>query len=201
MSTNLSEPSRWEAPPVPQAWWQTIREEMPAYDPVLTPMSGMGAVAECFRHQPGTMRSAHPAVSLMASGPLAAEVLGSHPLKVAFGDSSPLGRLYELNARIVLLGVGHANNTSLHLAESRTNWAREHIITFGVPLMVDGVRRWVTYDDVDYDNHDFEAAGAAFAAELGGEVRVPLGAGEVIGCNVRDIVDFTTGWLDANRRG
>jgi aminoglycoside 3-N-acetyltransferase len=110
-----------------------------------------------------------------------------------------LGRLYQLNARIVLLGVGHANNTSLHLAESRTRWALDHSITFGVPLMVDGERQWVTYDDVDYDNHDFEGAGAAFAAATGREARVTLGAGEVIGCDVREIVDFATGWLDSNR--
>jgi len=199
MSANLSEPSRWEAPPVPESWWPTIRDEMPAYDAVLTPLVGMGAVAECFRHLPGTVRSEHPAVSLMANGPLAQEVLRPHNMRVAFGEGSPLSRLYELDARIVLLGVGHSSNTSLHLAESRSRWAREHTIIFGVPVMVDGERRWVTYDDVDYDNHDFEAAGAAFAVATGGEVRVPLGAGELITCNVRGIVDFATEWLDYSR--
>ncbi len=199
MSTNLSEPSRWAAPPVPESWWPTIREEMPAYDVALTPLVAMGAVAECFRHLLGTVRSEHPAVSLMANGPLSQEVLRPHNLRLAFGEGSPLSRLYELDARIVLLGVGHSNNTSLHLAESRTRWAREHTITFGVPVMVEGERRWMTYDDVDYDNHDFEEAGAAFAAATGGEVRVPLGAGELISCNVRKIVDFATEWLDYSR--
>lgn len=199
MSPVLSEPSRWEAPPVPESWWQTIRDEMPAYDAALTPLVAMGAIAECFRHLPGTVRSEHPAVSLMANGPLALKVLRPHSMTGAFGEGSPLSRLYEMDARILLVGVGHANNTSLHLAESRTPWAREHTITFGVPVMVDGGRQWVTYDDIDYDNHDFEAAGAAFAAETGREVRVPLGAGEVIACDVREIVDFATDWLDANR--
>ncbi len=199
LSSNLSEPSRWEAPPVPEAWWQTIRDEMPAYDAALTPMTEMGAVAECFRHLPGAARSAHPAISLMANGPMAQQIVYPHDMTAGFGDSSPLGRLYELDARIVLVGVGHSNNTSLHLAESRTRWAREHAITFGVPVIVDGERRWVTYDDVDYDNHDFEAAGAAFAAATGGETRVPLGAGELISCNVREIVDFATDWLDYSR--
>jgi len=138
-------------------------------------------------------------VSFMANGPLAQEVLCPHDKTVAFGEGSPLSRLYELDARILLLGVGHSSNTSLHLAESRTRWAREHTITFGVPVMVDGERRWVTYDDVDYDNHDFEAAGAAFAAATGGEVRMPLGAGELIACTVRGIVDFATEWLDYSR--
>ena len=29
-STDLSDPSQWENPPVPESWWQTIRETMPA---------------------------------------------------------------------------------------------------------------------------------------------------------------------------
>ena len=199
MSANLSEPSRWVAPPVPEPWWQAIRDETPAFDAALTPMVAMGAVAECFRHVPGVVRSAHPADSFMASGPRGREIIDRHPLEIAFGDESPLGRLYELNARIVLIGVGHGNNSTLHLAESRTRWATEHRVQYGAPVTVDGQRRWQTYDDVDYDSDDFEAAGAAFAASTGGEVRAPLGVGEVTGCDAREIVDFATEWLDHNR--
>ena len=32
-SSDLSDPSQWENPPVPEAWWQTIRETMPALRP------------------------------------------------------------------------------------------------------------------------------------------------------------------------
>lgn len=199
LSSDLSEPSRWVAPPVPEAWWQTIRDEMPAYDAALTPMLFMGETAGCFQRHPRTLRSAHPADSFMANGPLAEFVLHPHDLSSAFGDGSPLGRLYELDARIVLLGVGHDNNTSLHLAESRTRWAHRHVIECGAPMIVDGVRRWVTYDDVDYDADDFAALGAAFAEATGRETRVPLGVGEVVSCSVRDIVDFGVAWLDANR--
>lgn len=199
LSSNLSEPSGWVAPPVPEAWWQIVRDEVPAYDARLTPMTAMGAVAECFRHLPGTVRGAHPADSFMANGPLADDVIAPHPLESGFGAGSPLDRLYDHQARIVLLGVGHSNNTSLHLAESRTRWAADHRITYGAPLMVDGQRRWVTYDDVDYDNDDFAAAGAAFAAATGSEVRASLGAGEVIACDMHEIVDFATDWLDYNR--
>lgn len=199
LSSDWSEPSRWVMPPVPEAWWQTIRDTMPAYDPALTPMLFMGEVAECFQRHPQTVRSAHPADSFMANGPLAQEVLHPHAPSSAFGDRSPLARLYGLDAQIALLGVGHDNNTSLHLAESRTEWARQHVITCGAAMMVGDARQWVTYDDVDYDPDDFAALGQAFADATGGETRVALGVGEVVTCNVREIVDFGVAWLNARR--
>jgi aminoglycoside 3-N-acetyltransferase len=199
LSSDLSEPSRWVAPPVPEAWWPVIRGETPAFDAALTETTWMGAVVDCFRHHPGTVRSSHPADSFIACGPLAEEIVQAHPLSPAFGDGSPLSRLYDLDARIVLLGVGHGNNTSLHLAEHRAQWLGKPTIAYGAPVMVDGRREWVTYDDLDYDSDDFEALGAAFAASTGGETRVPLGYGEVTSCSMRAIVDFAVQWLAANR--
>ena len=53
----------WEEP---TEWWQTIRENWPAYDKRITPTNTMGAVAEMFRQWPGTLRSDHPARSVAA---------------------------------------------------------------------------------------------------------------------------------------
>ncbi len=55
----------WEEP---QEWWQTIRENWPAYDKDITPTNTMGVVAEMFRKWPGTLRSDHPARSVAACG-------------------------------------------------------------------------------------------------------------------------------------
>src|SRR5262245_8126896 len=74
MTTNNSgnvDPSEWQNPPVPEEWWQMIRDHTPAYNPLTTPTEGMGRVPELFRTWPGAVRSAHPAFSLAALGPKA----------------------------------------------------------------------------------------------------------------------------------
>ena len=116
-STNLSDPTYWQNPPVPESWWPIIKAETPAFDPALTPTRQMGAIVECFRHVPGVRRSSHPTVSFAAAGPRAAELVDRHDLADGLGDESPLARLYDADGFVLLLGVSHWNNTSLHLAE------------------------------------------------------------------------------------
>ena len=155
-SGDLSDPATWSKPPVPEAWWDTIRSAMPAYDPALTPTRRMGAIVECFRRLPGTRRSAHPTISVAAHGPKATTIIDPHPLAYGLGEDSPLARLYELDADVVLLGVGHANNTSLHLAEYRADYPNKAwTATHASPVLIDGHRSWTTYDDLEADDSDF----------------------------------------------
>jgi aminoglycoside N3'-acetyltransferase len=64
---------------IPADWFQLIRDEMPAFDPSLTPTRGTGAIVECFRHFPGARRSSHPTVSFAALGPHAGGLVGMAP--------------------------------------------------------------------------------------------------------------------------
>ncbi|MFN8456819.1 MAG: AAC(3) family N-acetyltransferase [Anaerolineae bacterium] len=82
---DLSDPAEWRNPPVPPAWHEIIRQTMPAYDPHLTPTRWMGAVAECFRKQPGVQRSTHPQSSFAARGPQAKFIITPHPLTCGLG--------------------------------------------------------------------------------------------------------------------
>lgn len=197
-STDLTDPAAWRNPPVPEAWWESIRAEMPPYDPIMTPTRYMGAVVECFRHVDGVVRSGHPTVSASAAGPNAAVITADHRLADGLGEHSPQARLYDLDGHVLLLGVSHANNTSLHLAERRSAPADAATFSQASPMAVDGERQWVTYECLDDDPSDFEAIGEAFAA-TGAESSGPVGAGTGRLMRSRDLVDFATSWMNEHR--
>jgi aminoglycoside 3-N-acetyltransferase len=90
-------------------------DEVP-FDRARTACRSMGVVAETFWRLPGVLRSDSPH-SFAAIGPRAAEITAPHPLAVPHGLDSPVGRVYELDGHVLLLGVGHDGNTTVHLAE------------------------------------------------------------------------------------
>lgn len=143
-SQDLTDPSRWENPAVPSEWHAEIRSSMPAFNRELTPTRDMGRVAELFRTWPGVIRSEHPTCSFTAFGPESAFITHVQPLTDPFGDASPLSRLYELDAKVLLLGVSFDCCTALHLAERRS-WPAQKQVIEGSPIMIDGHRTWVEY--------------------------------------------------------
>lgn len=186
-SGDLSDPGSWSNPPVPHSWWQAIRDSMPAYDPALTPTRGMGAVVEVVRHLPGSVRSAHPTLSFTAVGPAAPDLMEPHTLLAGLGEQSPLGRLASSGAWTLLLGVGWDCATCLHLGEHRSGTVAT--VRAGAPLAVDGARRWVEFDTLDYDAELFAAAGTAFEA-TGAVATGSVGSGTARLCRIGEAVDF-----------
>ena len=149
----------WEAD---QKDWQLIRDNWSAYDKNLTPTNTMGAVAEMFRQVPGSVRSDHPARSVCAWGRYAEYLTKDHDLSNIFGDGSPIGRLYELDGKVLLIGTGYDKNTSLHLADMRAEYPGKHTCVEHSAVSEEGKRVWKAYETLFVDGNDFEKIGEDF---------------------------------------
>ena len=99
----------WRIPP-PRAWGRSLRY---------------------FADGRGAVRSQHPQHSFCARGPLAQKIVEEYALHYRLGEESPLAKVYGLGGSVLLLGVGDANNTSLHLAEYRAEFAGKKLCRTG----------------------------------------------------------------------
>jgi aminoglycoside 3-N-acetyltransferase len=200
-SGDLSDPSKWVNPPVPENWFDTIKETMPAFDPDLTPTRGVGKIAEAFRKQKYVYRSNHPQVSFIARGRYAKYITGNHSLEKALGEGSPLAKIYKLGGYVLLIGVGYANSTSLHLAEYRADYPSKTEEVSGAPLMVSGKRKWVDLNDIKPFTEDFETLGSDFIKNKEVDIRTGyIGQAKSQLFRQKDLVDFAVNWIEENRK-
>ncbi len=196
-----TDPEDWSNPPVPADWVDTIRDERPPFRPEVTPTRGMGAIPECFRGYPDVRRSRHPLYSFAAWGSEAEAVVEDHELTYAMGEGSPLARVYERDGRVLLLGVGHDVNTSLHLGEYRADIDADPV-TREAPVRRDGERTTVTFEDVETSTDDFATLGGAFEDRQ--EDAVARGTVGAAGARLVDqpaLVDFAVDWFEDYRAG
>ena len=122
------------------------------FDPKTTPCTHLGIVADTFWRLPGVLRSNSPH-AFAASGPNAARITAPHPIDRPHGLDSPIGRIYELDGQVLLLGVGHDDNTTVHLAETLANVRyrrRKSVI-----IAEDGKPTRIDYDEIDHCCQNF----------------------------------------------
>jgi aminoglycoside 3-N-acetyltransferase len=100
----------------------------------------MGAIPEALRQRPGAKRSSHPILSF--AGFNADAILATQTIKEPL---APIQALAEENGWVVLAGVDHTVNTSMHLAEKLAGrrqfirWALvRDMLTRPVPLKLAG---------------------------------------------------------------
>jgi len=194
-TSDFSDPANWQAPPVPADWWPTIRVQTPAFDPVVSPSRGIGAISELLRTSPDAVRGPHPHVSFAGWGVESANIITPHTIAAGLGEGSPLQRLYDLGAKVLFLGTGYATCTAFHLGEHRAGFVRFR--PDGAPMTIDGARTWVAFEAPDYDTEAFDNMGAQFEAQ-GSVAVVKIGAAECRLFPIRAAVDFVEARLNAS---
>jgi aminoglycoside N3'-acetyltransferase len=87
------------------------------FDALTTPSAeDLGVVAQTFWRLPGVVRSDH-FHAFAAQGPQARNITADPLPLPPHIPASPVGRVHDLDGQVLLLGVGHDANTTLHLAE------------------------------------------------------------------------------------
>jgi aminoglycoside N3'-acetyltransferase len=154
------------------------------FDPSQTPCRGLGVVADTFWRLPGVRRSDNPH-AFAAMGPQAAAITAPHPVDVPHGLESPIGRIYALDGHILLLGVGHEANTTIHLAEvlAGVRYRRPKHVT----LLRGGQLARFDYDEIDHCCQNFQRLDQWLEAE-GRQRRGRVGQAEARLVRSRDVV-------------
>ncbi|URZ86646.1 aminoglycoside N(3)-acetyltransferase [Floricoccus penangensis] len=188
-TVDITDPIRYEYPPVPKEWWQKIRDEIPAFDKDKSPSRAIGDFAEYVRTYKDSKRSSHPLYSFAAVGEKADFILENHQLDNGLGQNSPLMKLYELDAKILLLGVDFDSNTSLHLAEYYLN---RPDLEESSKIIADGQEKWISFKNIDLDIYDdFTDIEKKFYSEKPESyTSTKLNEGSIYLINMRDCVDF-----------
>jgi len=164
------------------------------FDRERTPCVGMGVVANAFWMRPGVLRSDSPH-AFAASGPRAADITADHPVELPHGLNSPVGRVYELDGKVLLLGVGHDADTTIHLAESiaGVRYKRPKYVTVSTGA---GTAR-VDYGEIDHCCENFNRMDAWLDA-ADRQRRGIVGRGDARLIRSRDIVDVAVRHLREN---
>ncbi len=146
------------------------------------------------------MRSNHPQVSFAAWGRQKHYILQDTKYDFALNEHSPLGRIYDLDGDVLLIGVNYSSHTSLHLAEYKANYPTKRLIKNGFPVIEQTKKFWKEYDDIDYNTDDSEEIGRHYEHEHD----IHTGnVGNAV-CKLmkqRSLVDFAVRWMENHRKG
>ena len=120
------------------------------------------------------MRSDSPH-AFAALGPQAARITLPHPVDVPHGLNSPPGRVYERDGQVLLLGVGHDADTTIHVAEDIAG------VRYRLPkhatVLVNGRPKRYEYGETDHCCEKFSLLDS-WLGERGRQRRGIVGHGE-----------------------
>jgi aminoglycoside N3'-acetyltransferase len=161
------------------------------FDPKKTPCFGMGVVADTFWRMEGVLRCDSPH-SFAAIGPKALAITAPQPVDVPHGVDSPVGRVHELDGQVLLVGVGHDADTTVHLAENMAGvrYRRPCQAT----IFVDGQPTRVEYGETDHCCENFALMDGWLEA-LGKQRRGQVGRAEARLARSRDVVEVAVSRL------
>ena len=169
-------------------------DEQP-FDPLQTSCLGMGIVAHTFWQLPGVLRS-DSQHAFAAVGPQADLITAPHPLDFPHGLDSPVGRVFELDGQVLLLGVGHDANTTIHLGEALGGV--RYRIKKQTALIQDGKIVQVEYGEIDHCCQNFHLVDE-WLTKAGKQRQGTVGQATARLMRSQDVIQVVTEQLQQNK--
>ncbi len=104
----------WPAAYRNEDWPISPGADGPPFRPDSPVSRDIGRIPQAMLERPGVLRSQHPTLSFAARGRDAGLILGVQTLEHPY---APIGVLEQLDGLVLLLGVDHRSNTSVHYGE------------------------------------------------------------------------------------
>lgn len=137
--------------------WEYVRKESMPFDKKLSaPNKEDELVLQLLRND-GVVRSYHPNYSFVAWGKYAKIICDKHALHFGLSKDSPLGRIYELNGFVLMLGKDYKDCTMFHLAHYNGDTLPIKIVT--APIEKNNKLNWKDMLDLDLNDEGFDIIG------------------------------------------
>jgi len=154
----------WEDNPYHLASWPAQRQVayrhgLPAFDPAISEARRRyGRLPERIRTWPGAHRSVHPEMNLVAIGAQAGRLTHSSIDDDPWGAGSPLARLVEAEATVLMLGAPLNALTLIHHAERIAQAEPKRWVTYQMPINANGATIWHRFQAIDTSRGAYDYA-------------------------------------------
>lgn len=155
------------------------------FDSKATPTDDhLGIVSDTFWRRTDVVRGTHP-FAVAARGPKAAWISAAPFVLPPHAPDSGVARVHDLDGWVLLAGVDHDANTTIHLAELMAGapYRQQYYVT----VLEEGRPKRIDYGENDCCCRNFKLVGR-WLRERGLERDGPLGHGHAILARSRDIV-------------
>jgi aminoglycoside 3-N-acetyltransferase len=133
--------------------WGNVRKNALPFDRKKSIPKNQDTLVQQFLHNEGVLRSYHPLYSFAAWGKYAKLICDKHPLHFGLNADSPLGKLEELNAFVVMLGCPMEESVALSLAHYKNNLLPIKVIY--APIENNRKLQWKAMLDLDLKDVDY----------------------------------------------